>query len=233
MDSLDHIVYHISRTYSQPAIMSRILRHRANTGLGRNTAKQRPSSPRKFAMTSVPLDIPILPSPNDLNFLAVVLRGLEQANKYASKRTDSPSNTKLDRQYRVLDSLAYALVSVKEKQVVAIGVMVSGPVPSDDSRVQPSLPALKNVVLVSQIFIPKNRDVGKEAQQHMEDIFTRLRSICSKFKALIGQGSPQGVTPDLIPPEAKEPYYQEVAELELRMIEYSWKKFGRRFTKSG
>lgn len=138
-------------------------------------------------MSTLPSNVTLLPR-NDPDSLALLARGLQCANEVAIRRTTPRPSSQLiiDRQYRIIDSLAYALLSSRAKQVVAVGVVLKPPIkgpglcggaPTDS----PSSP--EYMVQATDLLIAENSFVPESTKQHAEAILQYLRSAKKKCTA--------------------------------------------------
>lgn len=167
-------------------------------------------------------------SRNDPELLALLARGLASANEVTKQQLSNlkrPLDKHLNnRQYRVLDSLAYVLVPSPEKQVVAVGVVVQ---PASSNSAKAGVQAV-------ELLIAENSLVADSTYQQAEKILQHLRA--TKGEAPSGLPIPRGMTSPHITvsciPLDTPGYLGKLAVLEIELIEYCWKKLRHRFLKN-
>jgi len=131
------------------------------------------------------------------------------------------------RQARILDSLAYILVSQAKKDVVAVGVIVTNSDPprasSDpDSGSEHSPSAI-------EVLIANNGIIGDDAREYLETVLKSLQEIRKASPGI--QGSPR-LGLDAILTDTTETHEKLLVNLELSILERVWPKLGQRFGKS-
>ncbi|KAJ6591069.1 hypothetical protein DFH09DRAFT_1138481 [Mycena vulgaris] len=144
-------------------------------------------------------------APTDPNYLAILARGLTDANDQSkreeAKRIDDPL---IKRRARVLDSLAYILVSHPQRQVVAVGAVLDGP--------------------GTALLLVAENDPLPETPEHLEDVVERLRDIRRLEPNLTGSSLPAYL-------EGTSEVEQKIVELEELVLDHVWDKLSQRFTK--
>lgn len=161
---------------------------------------------------------------DDPNYLTLLMRGLERKDSSNEReRGFTFSGNHKQRQQRILDSLASALVSTERGEIVLVGVALSGSTPSgsavsSDVNLNDKIPDP-----VVRLYVANNKDITDATVEHLNYILAALRS---------AQNPSQGFSPVPSTFLALDGGRRVLAQLELRMIEHSWKKIRRRFIKN-
>ncbi|KAJ7485166.1 hypothetical protein B0H11DRAFT_1152710 [Mycena galericulata] len=153
----------------------------------------------------------------DLNYLALVARGLDEANHVPKRRTTAQSTieeTLVRRQAAVLDSLAWISVSQAQKQVVAFGAQLR----SD---------SVGGVI----ILVAENGPPVAGLVPHVRDMFARLQKIY-EHRPPAPEGKRSWRIPPYIPADSASTFDSELVDLELTILKYSWDKLRQRVTKN-
>ena len=130
------------------------------------------------------------------------------------------------RQARILDSLAYILVSQARKDVVAVGVIVTN---SGSPRVDDPDSGSEHSSSTIEVLIANNGVIGDDAREYLESVLKSLQEI---RKANPGIQGSQRLGLDAILADTTETHEKMLVNLELSILERVWPKLRQRFQKS-
>ncbi|KZV67794.1 hypothetical protein PENSPDRAFT_754680 [Peniophora sp. CONT] len=148
-------------------------------------------------------------TPHDINVLSIIARGLNEINGIPGRKEFSTFGYEAERrQARVLDSLAYLLVS-REKQLVAVGLR------------------LRDGGSGLELLVNEDGDALETTLDHLKDIVRRLREIHAEL--------PLDDRPSRIswtyPSDTESCFERKVVRIECAVIKHSWQRLLRRFRK--
>ena len=175
----------------------------------------------------LPLRVPSVP--RNPNFLAIIFHGIEDPADSGNHQVYEPPEDDLltHRQARVLDSLAYILVSQARKDVVAVGVVLTDlglpHADSDsDSGSERSPPAI-------EILVANNNLIEESTCEYLETILESLRGIRKANPGI--KGSPRLPTGAILMNTTKT-HEKLLVDLELSILGRVWPKLHQRYKKT-
>ena len=157
----------------------------------------------------------------------MIFHGIDDPGDSGDRKAyEPPENESLARrQARILDSLAYILVSQAKKDVVAVGVIVTN---SGSPRIDDPDSGSEHPSSV-EVLIANNGVIGDGAREYLESVLKALQEIRKANPGI--QGSPR-LGLDAILADTTETHEKMLVNLELSILERVWPKLRQRFQKS-
>jgi len=177
--------------------------------------------------------------PIDPDFLAMIFHGIDDpvdsGNRQKAYEPPEDEDETLARRYwqaRVLDSLAYILVSQAEKDVVAVGVVVTNSgssQPGDSDSDTGSGSGSERSPPTIEVLVANNNVIGENTCKYLENVLESLREIRKANPGIKGSSRlPTGA----ILMDTTETHGKLFVKLELSILERVWPKLRQRYKKS-